>query len=525
MQSTELTRHFRDQVGCKTLLEQLRVICSPFQRRKLCIFAIVIVFVVSRLVYYAMGVRFDTEPLAFFWQLIDPVLLRDAPWQSLFYQRTQMPGFNLYIAVMTHIFPRHADAAFQGVYLSLGLILGIALFFLLDRLHVNRALALFIAVICIASPVTVLYENWLFYEYPLAVLFCIAALFLHSYASTHSRLDGTIFFCSIALIALIRAIFHLVWFFAIVALVLYAIPKCRRRTALSAAVPAALLAVIYLKSLLLFGMWMPGSDVYGGVVLANVAYFGVPRDVLLHMSGGKTISSISLHGFDFQDNQLVSIVPLPPKTGIPILDERVKSTGRINMDSLWMAAVGKQLRRDGLAILRAHPAAALIGFRNNVEQYFLPADIGWPFGGIQLRNMDVLLPLLRRFDLVIAGKSPAHNYAPVAYLAIPLLLCFGMIRSARWLRRAIGRQNGNPRDLVVFFAFANIAYLSAIVILYDFTDQNRILFEVFPLFIILLGSLIVFLTRWLRLSRSASHRIRKAASDRHLLHQNVFSGD
>lgn len=464
----------------------------------MCLLIIGAVFGISRGIYYWLGVRFNAEPVLHFWQIIDPALLRDLPWQSLFYLRTQLPGFDLYLATIMHLFPQHSVAVFHASYLGMGFILAICLFLLLDRLGVNRNVAVLIAVVYAVSPITVLYENWLFYEYPLAVLFCVAALFLHRYASSHNRLDGIMFFTSVAFIGLFRVIYHLAWFGAIAALMIYALSSCRCRTALCAAVPGTLLSLVYLKSLLLFGLWAPGNDVYGGISLANLAKGGLSDSVLTSMVTAKEISPILLHGFSFEDQDLVHVIPVPPRTGIGILDERVKSTGRINMDSLWMAAVGQQLRQDGLVILRSHPIAAFTTVRQNIERYFLPADIGWPFGGNPDPNQQVLSALLRPFDLIVAGKFPAHNYAFVSYVITLLLLGFGFRRSARWLKRVIRKPMENARDLTIVFAFANIAYLTSVVILYDFTDQNRILFEVFPLFAVLLGSLIVFVRRRFR---------------------------
>ncbi len=463
-------------------------------------------FGLSRGIYYWLGVRFNAEPLLHFWQVIDPALLRDAPWQSLFYLRTQLPGFNLYLATIMHLFPQHSVAAFHATYLAMGLLLGTCLFLLLDRLRVNRLLAVFITVTYVISPITLLYENWLFYEYPLALLFCVAALFLHRYASSNDRSDGIAFFTSLAFIALFRVIYHLIWFGTLVALMLYAIPRCRRRTALCAAAPATLLCLVYLKSLLLFGLWVPGSDVYGGINVAFLAKGELSRGVLANMVAEKEISPILLHDFSFEDEDLVHVIPVPPRTRIGILDERVKSTGRINMDSFWMAAVGRQLRQDGLVILRSHPSAVFTTVRGNIKRYFLPADTGWPFGGTPNPNQQVLAPLLKPFDLVMSGKLPAHNYAFVSYLMTLLLLWFGFRRSARWLTRMIREPKGNALDLTIVFAFANIAYLTSVIILYDFTDQNRILFEVFPLFAVLLGSLTVLVMRRSRRSHVSMDR-------------------
>jgi len=476
---------------------------SLLANKKSCLLIIGAIFIISRILYWWRGVRFDSGSLDSWW-IIDPTLLRDRPWQSLFYLRTQLPGLNVYIALIMHLFPRHSTAAFHATYVGLGLMLAICLFLLLDRLRVNRILAVFITVVAVMSPVTVLYENWLSYEYPLAVLFCISALFLHRYASSHDGFDGVVLFTALALIGLFRVIYHFLWFALIVAVLAYALPRFRRRTALCAAAPGALLLVIYLRTVILFGVWAPGSDTYGAINFAFLTSLSVPRDVLVSMSLKREISPILLHGFRFEDAALVDVVPIPPKTGIPILDERLKSTGinRINMDSLWMAEVGRQLRRDGFAILRSHPTATLRTIRRNIINYFLPADVGWPFGSeSEHPNQLVLAPFLKRFNLIISGKPPRHNYAFISYVANLCVLWFGLWGSARWLKRVVRRRQVNPRDLTIAFAFGSIAYLSAVVIFYDFTDQNRILFELFPLFAVLLGMLLTLVMRRFRLSR------------------------
>jgi hypothetical protein len=449
-------------------------------------------FVISRCIYYWMGVRFEVAPLTFYWQMIDPVLLRDELWRSLFYLRSQLPGFNLYIGSTMHVAPRHFLTVFHATYLLLGLTLGICLFLLLDRLRLSRPVAFVIAVVCMINPVTVLYENRLFYEYPIAVLFCISALFLHRYAARKNCIDGVALFTALACIALLRVIYHLLWFWMIVALLIYFLPKCRRRTALCAVAPGALIALVYLKSIVLFGLWAPGSDIHGSISLAYMAAYSMTPDDLRGLADQGAISPIILSVPKFEDPKLLQVVPIPPRTGIRILDERLKSTGAINMDSLWMAAVGQQLQRDGLVLVRSHPKAVLTTLRRNVIRSFLPADLGWPFDQTQPPNLQVLAPLLTAYDLAVFGKHPARNYVFVSWFAIPCLLWFGLRRTVRLLKRASRYPYARPRDLTIAFCFGNIAYLGTVVVLSVYVDQNRYLFEVFPLFAILLGALLVY---------------------------------
>jgi hypothetical protein len=272
----------------------------------------------------------------------------------------------------------------------------------------------------------------------------------------------------------------------IVAVLIYLLPKYRRRTFLCAAAPGTILSLLYLKSLILFGLFLPGSDVYGATNLVYMTAFSLPHEVLAEMVKKGAISPIVLH--ELEEDELVHVVPLPPKTGIPILDQRLKSTGAINMDSLWMAAVGRQLHRDGVALLRAHPEAALETIGGSLRLYFLPADAGFPFVSGPCANRELLAPLLKVFDLIVSGKDPSDDYALLSYFTIPILLCFGLWRSLRWLRRVIRRPRCSAHDLTIVFAFGNIAYLSAVVVFTVYMDQNRYRFEVFPLFVVLLAA-------------------------------------
>jgi hypothetical protein len=54
------------------------------------------VFAVSRLGYYLLGVRFDARPVLHYYQFADPELLKHRLFESLFYLHVQPPGWNFY---------------------------------------------------------------------------------------------------------------------------------------------------------------------------------------------------------------------------------------------------------------------------------------------------------------------------------------------------------------------------------------------------------------------------------------------
>jgi hypothetical protein len=58
-------------------------------------YTIVVAFVASRAIYGFLGVTYDASPMDSFLQFIDPVLLKNAFWQSLYYYHAGPPMLNL----------------------------------------------------------------------------------------------------------------------------------------------------------------------------------------------------------------------------------------------------------------------------------------------------------------------------------------------------------------------------------------------------------------------------------------------
>jgi|ERR1019366_3836394 hypothetical protein len=466
---------------------------------------LLVLYVASRALYYVLGVRFDSDPLqSSYWQCIDPKLLREEFLQSIFYLKEQMPGFNIYLGTILHLFPHHSQVAFHLTYLCLGAILTICLFDLMNRMHINRLIAFCIVGVFIVDPGMVLYENWLFYEYPLAVLFCVATLFLHRYASAGRNTDGFLLFSSLAAMGSLRVFYHLTWFCVIVFLLLYALPW-KRKTIYCAALPGAFLLLLYAKTFALFGELTPGSDVYGGINLAGLTTQSLPHATLRKLvDSGKVSPVIMAFGHCDSDSylELWQTVPLPPKSGIRILDEVIKSSGppcNFNMESLWMGNVGKQLHQDGSILLREYPRVALRTIRSNVRRYFLPADSRWPFTGGERPNKRVLSFPLEIYDLLLTGKSARYDHAVLSYLVLPSLLCFGIREIGR---RFKGACLGSSCGLTLLFVVGNIVYLTAVVVVFAEADQNRFRFEVSALYALLFGLLASALWRRLRNMRS-----------------------
>lgn len=219
-----------------------------------------LVFVVSRLIYLAVGVRPDTTPIGTYLQYIDPALLRDHLWQSLLYLREQPPGFNLYLGLVLKT-SVHPEAVFFVIHLLMGLVLAFCLMSVMVRLGVINWLAFLLAALFTASPITVLYENWVFYEYPVMVALTVAAWAMERYIRNGTFRDALLFFLSLAVTASVRGIYHLSWFLLLASLAIW-LTRQRWRTGLAAAaVPALMIAAFYIKNYAMFGDLIPGTGV------------------------------------------------------------------------------------------------------------------------------------------------------------------------------------------------------------------------------------------------------------------------
>jgi len=450
-------------------------------------------FVVSRILAFAAGVRFDMEPLDNYWQFIDPALLRNDFWRSIFYLHHQPPVFNMFLGAILHLFPSRPAIGFHWTFLVLGFVLPLCLFELMERMGIDRWIAFVIALAFTLSPSTILYENLLFYEYPLTVLLAIAALFLHRFASEGRIRDGFVFFSSLALVAGIRTVYHLVWFVLILISVFWFRPQWRRQVAFAAALPAVLLGAFYLKHLIVFHGFTPGSRIYSNVNLTQMITLRVPKDDIEKLIQEGKITpllkdDIYTLGDDFDkdpsESEMSKIVPVPPKTGIPILDDCIKSTTAFNWNCMWAENAAEMYRRDAMVVFRNYPGGYFRSLGIGLQIYFWPDTDGWPMDGREdVPNALVLAEPLDLWDLITSGEWD-DSQPWLAYFGLPGLLLFGLF--GVW--RSVAKKTvSDASNLTLAFMVLNAVYLSVVIIVLAPADQNRYRSEVSAYFAVLLG--------------------------------------
>jgi hypothetical protein len=475
------------------------------------------VFAASRLAYYALGVRFDVTPLDFFLQYPDPLLLRTDLIRTTYYLHISPPLYDVFLGVILKVFGGHYGTALHAVYLLAGLLLAVSMYLLMRSLGASQLPSVLLTSIFIASPATVLYENWLYPDYLIAALLPLMAWLVGRAVTRRSTGAMIAFFALAGLIVLSRSFYHLGWLILVAAIVLAINGDWRRRIVLAAALPVLLCALLYVKNDAVFGFFS-GSSAYGGQLSYGTTFqLTGPEMEQLRSSG--TVSALS---YDAPSWFAARPDLLDPKTGVPVLDERVKSTGAPNWNNRGYLEVWTQYSRDGVATAKARPVVLLRAARMGLLILFVPSD-GFNFASttVTTANVSHVSTLQTITDMALYGQQ--HRLltaqAPESFRNGQLL---NRLREVGWfivLAYLVGlgygirllvtsfRQRARPElKTMLAFVLFTIAYILVIDVPLGIPDNNRYRFMADPLLLALVAVALTALSRRVRLALQERQR-------------------
>ena len=463
-------------------------------------------FVLSRLGYSLLGVRFDARPIQHYFQFIDPELLKHRLIESMYYLHVQPPGWNLYIGIFLKLFPGSYSAALHCAYLVLGLVTCWLVFYLMRVLAVSRGIALTLTAWFIVSPGVVLFENLLLYEYVVWFLLVAAAAVLWRYAAGGSLLWIVSFFVLLLALVFVRNFFHLIYVVAILAALAYLF-KCRRKSVLLAAALPLLIALgLYTKNWILFGAF--SGSTWLGMNMDTITAHQLTGSEARGLISRGTISPVALLDIGTPIELYRPYIQIPARTGIPVLDDCVTSTGATNFNCLAFRQVQRIYTRDGLALLRTYPVVYLRSFEAAWFTYFLPTsdfpsfDLNRP----RIRAIDRFWNIvffgqfedagdrknLRRLADRGASISLVLHTGVFLMIGLPLLWIWGIVYLVRGVRGGV--LDRAPAILLGFLLF-NIGYVTAIANLLSSFENNRYRFPIDAFYVVLLGVAIEQLIR------------------------------
>ena len=448
---------------------------------------VVMTFILSRFAYYYLGIRFDSTDLFYAWQFLDVDLLRERLIESLFYLHSQPPLFNLFLGMVLKAAPNHLETAFHLVYLGFGLTMAISLVAVMIRLGVPSIVSTTLTVIFVVSPAAVLYENWLFYTYPVASMLSVSALFLHKWLSEHKSRYGLIFFTGLSCLVLTRNMFQLVWVaFACGVILIYGRIRIQSLAAI-AAVPLILVVGWHVKNWHYFGVFNTSSWTGMNLARSQARLLSVEETLALVERGklSKLALAPAFSDFDAYGED----VPHPLETNIPALDKKVKndpyglSISIPNYNYIGYLDISKANLADTLYIIKSKPYKFAWNVLDAFWVYIVPAS-DYLFLG---QNRQRISFLVTKYNALLCGSLKEGQIGLLIALSLGLSIGYGFYLAVRWLKE-------KPGDVAyaatVMFVWLTIIYLTIVVNLFEREENNRIRFTIEPYVVIMLGIMI-----------------------------------
>lgn len=430
--------------------------------------AVVAGFVLSRVYFWWLGVRFATSSLTWYWQVLDPQLLSQRLVESVFFLHAQPPLFNLVLGVGLKLTPEHATLLFHLLFVALGLAMAVVLQVMLTRFGLPPLIAAALVLLYATSPNWLMYESWLFYDFPNAVALVFAGWCLLQYGLHQSARWLAGLFALLGAVVLTRSLFHLGWFVGCIGLVVLFRRRQWRSVVAAATVPLLLVLLLYVKNLMVFDFF--GSSSWLGMSLTKLT-----TGVLEPAERGQWV----------RDGRLSSVALVPPFSpvetyeavgvnitdcGIPALGWRTRSTGAPNFNHLAYLEVSRASLRDALVVIRERPGLYLRSVIRAGGRFFWSPVNYPPFQD----NLVATAATYRLYEATV-------NLPPVAAVLGLLAFAYGAVRGRRWV---LGDESADG----LFFAWAvlTIGWVFAVASLLELGENFRFRFAVEPLAFVLL---------------------------------------
>jgi hypothetical protein len=482
---------------------------------------IVGVFVVSRVVAAAVGLRFDAEPLHNAYQLLDVQLLRHDPFESIFYLHAQPPLFNAFTALILQLPHGMVNATLMLLWHAAGLATALLLYATMVRLGIRPWLAVGFVCGFVLMPETLLVESWLFYTQLEMLLLALMLWGLARFASTRSTADGLIYTASIGALVLLRSSFHLLLMVLLVVIAWRQLRIDSRKLAAVAVVPLLLVGAWSVKNVVIFDSW--SNSTWLGMNLSYVAHAGVTERQCHALEAAHTVSPIACVTAFSAPSAYTAQFSHPRRFGVAATDALFKSTGEPNYNASLYLEVAKQYQQDSIDLLRHGGLGAIT--RAQAAAYTVWAEPGDDL--LQLRKVRApvagyadwfdRLVLLRP---VATGLNDPHRFTADAggfpigdalgSISYTLLVLFGLAiygGIAGWRR---GRQGDPVLRCVCVAGLILIGFSTVIGNALEFRENNRFRVETAPV-VLVLGALGAELA-WQRLRARRSRRVDHAST-------------
>ncbi|HEX9504604.1 MAG TPA: hypothetical protein VGA62_01240, partial [Acidimicrobiia bacterium] len=454
------------------------------------------VFVVSRVVAYAAGLRFDDHLLQSAYQLLDIRLLRHDLLESLLYLHSQPPLFNAFTAIVLHLPASFVKTVLMLLWHAAALATALLLFATMVRVGVRPWLAAGFVGAFVLLPETMLVESWFFYTQLEMLLVAFTLWGVARFAASLRVADGLLFAGGLGALVLLRSSFHLLLMVLLVVVVWRCLRLDPRRMGAVAVVPLLLVGAWSVKNVVVFESW--SNTTWMGLNLSYIARAGVTDRHCRALIAEHAVSPVACAPAFRPPSAYAEQFPHPRRYGVAATDAPLKSTGQPNYNASLYIEVAKQYQRDAIDLLRdggipaiAHAeAAAYTVWAEPGDDLLQLRRVRAPIAGYAdwFDRLILLRPVATGWNdparfTANAGSFPVGDaLGSISYtlLALFVLAVFGGIAG---LRR--DRRNDRALRCVCATGLILITYSTLVGNALDYRENNRFRVEAAPVVLVL----------------------------------------
>ncbi|HEY3405722.1 MAG TPA: hypothetical protein VGK59_20200 [Ohtaekwangia sp.] len=463
---------------------------SSYKKELLWLF---LIFLVSRVLAFAAGMEFDSWGIRYgAWQLINPELLKDRLGESLFYLHSQPPLFNLFTGIVLKLFPEHYTEAFLVVHMTLGIAIIFTLFAILKQVGVRTWIAFSITVLYAISPSTILYENWESYTYIIIALLTFSSLSLLFFVQTGKSKYGFALFSFMACLILTRSMYHIIWFVAVIALLMILRFTSFKTILKTALIPFIIVIALFAKNYFVFGVF--GSSSWFGMSLSEIVLAKLPEEKKNKLIASGEISELSRKpAFWSIDNYAAFVHKKNPYPHIRVLTDTT-NLSHPNLHNYHFIEVSDAYKKDAVKAATRYPMDYLKNVVISFGYYFHSAGNHYDlrfnrphlFWYNKIYNHIILGAVINPDELELEPPfQPRYllttSFVIVLFYAVSTMVLISFVLRT-WRDKSVIVQR-----TILLFAALTVVYVMLIGNLFEQGENMRFRFETIILCLIILG--------------------------------------
>lgn len=450
--------------------------------------AVIGVFVVSRLLAHAAGLRFDDSTLEGYFQYLDPQLLRADLVDSIWHLHVQPPLYNAFLGLALKATGGDPAGLLHALHLLTGLVLAVATYRLLRRFETRGPVAATVTCVLTVLPATLLYEHWLYATYPAAALVVLTALFLHRWSTSGRRRDLAVALAMFTVLVLTRSLFHPVLLLVIVGGLAWLHREQWRTIVAMALAPVLVVSAVLAHQVAVFDV-PPMSASCGGFSLARSITWQLTEAEREELIAQGVLSDLAMLTPAEITAQRPDLLTATPPTGSRAMDDLVKSTGAPNFNHRGFLEVCAQYAADAMATASSRPVALARGqtmawltyFRSTSDfRFFSPQNRDSLAGWERLTSLLAGQVAEDDWDYWRDGGWPVPLGPRLLGVAWGVVALFAVVIPASTVRlvRRIRRQRRSPTTATQAFLLLVVAWVTFVGNPVDVGENNRFRFLV-----------------------------------------------